>query len=136
MSSGPGVGTIEGGAIGGDADNRCHSRAIASHGSLQPPASTSKLIDGKLRGRRRGARDQVGDAAAELEQGAALGRVQAARGEAGGGQRRPEPIAGPRKVKTRGARIQPGVDSAEQHVQSRRDDVGNRAIDRGAKVVG
>src|SRR5262249_47704251 len=77
----------------------------------------------QLVGRRGRPVHEVGDAAAPAKQLALLERGQRAVGEPGEVQGRPEAVAGPAEVVADGARIQAGVDAAEEHFEARREDV-------------
>src|SRR5581483_1244517 len=66
-------------AIRADANDRHPARSIAAHLALEPLVSVDELVARQLRGSRRRARDEIGDAAAVVEQQPVLPRLQQTR---------------------------------------------------------
>ena len=90
-----GAGTGEGGAVGGDAGDGEDAGAAAGDQGGQALASGAEFGGAELGGLGGGPGHQVGDTQAVAGQQVLLGRVQAARGEAGQVQGGPEPVARP-----------------------------------------
>src|SRR5262249_15629605 len=88
----------------------------------------------KLIRARRGAGDDVRNAAAVREQFALLGGFQQALGETAAVQGGPESVAGPREVVPAPRRVQPGGDAAEEDAQVICNDVRHPAVSRGEEV--
>ena len=117
----------EGDAVGADADDGDGARPVAADLALEPRPAGADFVGGELvRGRGR-AGDEVGDADAAGEQLGTLARMQLDRREAGGGERRPEAVAGAGEVPARRRRVEARVDAAEEDVEIRSDDVTQRA---------
>ena len=118
-----GLGTTKRRAIRADAHERHHTRSILRHHTTQALPAFHILRGCQFGRRRRGALHHVGDAVAQWEQLVFIPRGEQPWRESRAMQRRPEAIARPREVVTDGRRVQPRVDTAEQHTQIRGEQI-------------
>jgi hypothetical protein len=119
---------IECGAVGADADDGEVPRCVAFHFAREDLPAFDQLFAGQLGGGGGGAGDDVGDADAEVEELALLGGREEARREAGAMERGPEAVPGSSEMLLDGSGVEAGIDAAEEDVEVRRDDVGQRRV--------
>ncbi len=128
------LGATERGTVRAQSDECHRARPITADFGSKLVCAESQFGRRELVRRGGGAVHQVGQAVAELEELDVLRRVEKARREARGMQRRPEAVAGTSEVKTGGCRVQAGVDAAEQHLQAGPDDVAQPLAARRCQV--
>jgi len=134
LPAGDGLRPREGQAVGLDAHDGDAHRRVAAHLALEAATARHVLGPRQLGGVGGRARDEVRDPAADIEQPPLVPRREHVIGEARAVQRAPEAVARPREVVARRARVQAGVDAAEEHLQPRRDEVGDGASVRGGEL--
>ncbi len=126
----------ERGAIRRHPEKGDHPRPIALHLPRQPACPVAQLFVTQLVGGRGRGIGDVGNAVSVFEKASILRRVQPPVGEAGGMQRRPEAVAGPREVVADRGGLQTRVDADEENFQTPGDDVGNATASRGRDLGG
>ncbi len=119
--------TIEGRAIGSDADYCDPEWGEASHFLLEPVPAGSQLFSGKLCCRHRRPGYQIGNPEFPLQQQVLLPWANEARCKAGQMEGGPESVAWPSKMMAGGSRVQPRIDPAEQHPQVELNEVRDSA---------
>lgn len=130
------IGAIEGSSIRADSENRDDSWSISSHLPLQSPRATTQIIGTQLTGGRGCMGHDIGNPKAQWQKLALVERGKLPIRESRPMQRRPETIAGPRKMVARGGRVQAGIDPAEQNSQIGCDHIRHGFAVCGAKLCG
>ena len=110
-----------------DPEHRHTVRPVSVHLSREATATAAKLGDRELVGGGRGPCHQIGDAQLRVEQSPLLPGSHQLIGEARVVERAPETIARPGEMMARGSRVEARIDAAEEHVQPRRDQIGDAA---------
>ena len=125
------VAAPEGGAVGGDADDRDEARpsSARSFSSAAAPPRSSSAVSSEAARVGRGAMLVI--PRPNRQQHALLGGQQP-RGETGFVEGAPEPVAGPREVVADVGGMEPGVDADEEDVEVGGDDVGSAWLKRRA----
>jgi serine/threonine-protein kinase len=121
-------------AVRRHAEHREHLRSVLAHLGVERLTALYHLAVGHFGGGRGRARHHVRDAVPEWQQFALLARIEQPRGEAGGEERGPKPVAGPPEVAPDGRGVQARIDAAEQHLQPVRDHIGKCGVLRGEQL--
>ena len=127
---------LEGGAVGADAHHREVAWLVLQDLACQGAGAGAQLVGSQLVRGRGGAGDDVRDAVAELQELVLRGRVEEVRGEPRTVQGGPEAVAGTAEVLLDGGGVEAGVDAAEEDVEVRRDDIGQRFARGGGDLGG
>ena len=122
--------------IGTHAEKRHHARPVAANLAGKASSPGDKFGRRQLIGARRGPANQVGEPETQADERFLFRRVEKARREAGAMQRGPETIARTGEVVAGRGGVKAGIDSAEEYLEMRRNDVAQRLAARRLELCG
>lgn len=117
--------------IGTDPQNGHPGGSVKAQLTLETVTAVHELTVGELGRVGRRSRNDICEATPHLEQLRVLRREVDARGKPGRVQSRPKTVSGSGEMMTHCSRIESRIDAAEEHLESRSDDVGQAPVPAG-----